>query len=144
MYKHTICIHIRVWKSFKAFKLFNHKISFWVFKVTPFIVVMLIFMWSRFERTMFYTYLLYIYLFLRYLSALKSLNYHFIILWTGYIKFATKFVTPRRKRWRPYKIYTELSWFRHIRLSVHLYIQVYELVPQFLSYRSNLHLSFSH
>ena len=53
-----------------------------------------------------------------------------IIPWTGCIKFATKFVTPIRKRRRLYKKYIyeqhdELSWFNHARLSVRPSVCIY-------------------
>ena len=63
--------------------------------------------------------------------VLKNTFVYILILKTVYIKFATKFVTHRKKRWRPYKIkyihmyviisVFELSWFIHARLSIYMY-----------------------
>ena len=61
------------------------------------------------------------------LNTRWSLNYEklkeeclFFIPWTGFIKFAMKFVTPRRKSRTPNKIY-EMSWVE-LAMSVRLFV----------------------
>lgn len=52
-----------------------------------------------------------------------------IVPWHGYINYATLFVTPKRKCWRPYKVYT-YKWSALRVESVSLYKR--ELALQFL------------